>query len=480
MFDFLMMFDSVRMRQTSVESAAVDMETSNDDSPRKRRKLSHEGAPNGDVEDLLENSDRVSATEAGTNVNDMTVLQDEDDGDDDYVEIEVTPEDGKNSVGESTSTGTTMSKNQLKRLRKAQEWEAGRDYRRAKRKQKTVEKKARKRAAREGAAREEGATPEGEQKAPKPRRPVLLPITFILDCGFDDLMSDKEKISLASQLTRAYSDNSRSAHQAHMVVSSWGGSLKERFDTTLHKHYMNWKGVYFESEDFVRASEMAKERMAGDQGGKLAAIFKKYSPSETSIDAEASAEPAATELVASPKTQAENGLQHNDLEHLTDAPAPTGRSHNDTRPISTSNTLPEPEIIYLTSDSPHTLDELRPHSTYIIGGLVDKNRHKGICYRTACDKGIKTAKLPIGDYMEMTSRFVLATNHVVEIMLRWLECGDWGEAFMKVIPKRKGGKLKAAKLQNGEVHDNDSAESEEDESPNADTWEPDMQSCNQT
>ena len=100
------------------------------------------------------------------------------------------------------------------------------------------------------------------------------------------------------------------------------------------------------------------------------------------------------------------------------------------------------EIVYLTSDSPHTLDRLKPYSTYIIGGLVDKNRHKGICYKTACDKGIRTAKLPIAEYMEMQSRFVLATNHVVEIMIRWLECADWGESFMKVMPKRKGGNLK--------------------------------------
>ena len=55
---------------------------------------------------------------------------------------------------------------------------------------------------------------------------------------------------------------------------------------------------------------------------------------------------------------------------------------------------------------------------------------------------MKTAKLPIGDYMKMTSRFVLATNHVAEIMLRWLEVGEWGKAFLEVIPKRKGGILK--------------------------------------
>ena len=77
-----------------------------------------------------------------------------------------------------------------------------------------------------------------------------------------------------------------------------------------------------------------------------------------------------------------------------------------------------------------------------MGGIVDRNRYKGICYKRAAENGIKTAKLPIGDYMQMNSRFVLTTNQVCEIMLRWLELRDWSEAFMQVMPKRKGGMLK--------------------------------------
>lgn len=42
----------------------------------------------------------------------------------------------------------------------------------------------------------------------------------------------------------------------------------------------------------------------------------------------------------------------------------------------------------------------------------------------------------------MSSRFVLTTNQVVEIMLKYLECRDWKEAFMEVIPQRKQPKLK--------------------------------------
>ena len=55
----------------------------------------------------------------------------------------------------------------------------------------------------------------------------------------------------------------------------------------------------------------------------------------------------------------------------------------------------------------------------------------------------------------MQSRQVLATNHVVEIMLRWLETGSWADAFMAVMPKRKGGTLKDKAGEDENVEDGD-------------------------
>jgi len=109
----------------------------------------------------------------------------------------------------------------------------------------------------------------------------------------------------------------------------------------------------------------------------------------------------------------------------------------------------EGEIIYLSSESDNVLTTLKPNSTYIIGGLVDKNRHKGVCHKRAVERGIKTAKLPIGEFLEMKSRQVLVTNHVLDIMLKWLEFGDWGKAFMAVLPERKGAKLRGETSQEG-------------------------------
>lgn len=41
------------------------------------------------------------------------------------------------------------------------------------------------------------------------------------------------------------------------------------------------------------------------------------------------------------------------------------------------------DLIYLTADSPHELSELDARKLYIIGGIVDRNRHKNICFKKA-------------------------------------------------------------------------------------------------
>ncbi|KAK4549092.1 hypothetical protein LTR36_007548 [Oleoguttula mirabilis] len=290
-----------------------------------------------------------------------------------------------------------LSKNQQKKLRKKQEWDSKRDERKVVRKEKLVAKRERKRTARDEVRAENGediskppARPARGQSAPKPAQ---LPITFLIDCDFDDLMRENERISLAAQITRCYSDNKNSMFRAHLTVCSFGGQLRERFDNVL-SHYKGWRGVRFLDCDFAEAAEKANEWMLDEEAGnELAGALS---------------DPAELDEAAHAKLKEEG------------------------------------EVVYLSSESDETLTELKPYSTYIIGGLVDKNRKKGLCYKRATQRGVRTARLPIGEFMEMQSRKVLATNHVNEIMLKWLECGDWGQAFLKVIPKRKGGRLKGA------------------------------------
>ena len=294
-----------------------------------------------------------------------------------------------------------LSKNKLKKMKRDQAWEAGRELRKQLRKEKVKEKKLRKRAARdEGASQpplkpkddncNDGKAVSEEAQSHRPQN-VQVPITIVIDCGFDELMQENERKSLGSQVTRCYSDNHKAPYQAHLAISSFGGHLKERFDTLLSGNHRSWRGVRFLDGDFVAAAGQAKAWMQAPEGGTLAGALSR-----------------------------------------------TGTLNHD----SSSEEAGSGETIYLTSDSPNTLSTLKPYSIYIIGGLVDKNRYKGICYKKAMEAGVQTAKLPIGDYMRMNSRFVLATNHVSEIIVRWLDCGDWGKAFDRVVPKRKGGVLK--------------------------------------
>lgn len=302
-------------------------------------------------------------------------------------------------------------------------------------------------------------------------------------------MMEKEIISLTAQVTRCYSDNRTAVYRGHMGISGWGGKMKERFEGVLAGNFNSWKGVKFMEEGWMEAAGIMDGLMRGPEGGKLLGAlatengleeYKKprreskkleaKSAEAKSAEAEAEAEAAETESAEAVQLQVDK--------QLNPSIAEASEALDSTPATNSSSTTPN--IIYLSSDSENTLTTLSPYTTYVIGGIVDKNRHKGLCYKRACDAGIPTAKLPIGEYMTMQSRTVLTVNHVMEIMIRWLETGDWGKAFLKVIPKRKEAKLKAKEKnggaegeednegEDGDGLDEDEEEKSEDESEDGD------------
>ncbi|XP_065342200.1 tRNA methyltransferase 10 homolog A [Cloeon dipterum] len=96
------------------------------------------------------------------------------------------------------------------------------------------------------------------------------------------------------------------------------------------------------------------------------------------------------------------------------------------------------KIVYLSSESENVLEKLEEDKVYVIGGLVDHNAHKGLCHNLAVQNGINHAQLPIGEYLHMKSRKVLTIDHVFEILLEVSAGASWKDAFLKIIPKRKG------------------------------------------
>lgn len=319
-----------------------------------------------------------------------------------------------------------MSKNALKRIRKQKEWEEGLEDRRQKRRDKRKAHKTKVRSER--AALVAGGADPDEVYGRNKKQAVVVPVAIVIDCDFEQYMTDKERISLSSQVTRAYSDNRNARYRSHLWIAGFSGRLQERFDTKLQGQQKSWKGASVFAGDFVACAAEARAQMASRE--TLPA------PEEDGKDAELN--------------QTTQQQMIGPLQRSVDCPVAWTRDERDPFP------LPDPEppldpalrdVVYLSSDSPYTLERLEPNTTYVVGGLVDKNREKGLCYRRARERGIRTARLPIGQYMMMQSRQVLATNHVVDIMLKWLEYEDWAKAFLSVIPKRKGGKLRG---ENGE------------------------------
>lgn len=118
--------------------------------------------------------------------------------------------------------------------------------------------------------------------------------------------------------------------------------------------------------------------------------------------------------------------------------------------------FPKEKLVYLTSESNKIITELREDSVYIIGGLVDHNAHKGICYKKAVEEGIDHGQLPIGEYFHTKHRKVFTINQgckksflcsrkitkcissitVFEILLRVSEGKTFKEAFEMALPKR--------------------------------------------
>ncbi|KAI5863891.1 tRNA-methyltransferase-domain-containing protein [Durotheca rogersii] len=340
----------------------------------------------------------------------------EDDVDDDSYCRREAAENGHQNGSKHQRTATEppgMSKNQLRKLRRQKLWDERRKEKKTIRKEKRHLKQERKRLDREAeiaAATAEGREPIFSiQSRRKSNFVAQVPVTVIIDCQFEKYMMEKELTSLGNQVTRCYSDNRNAEYPVHVFVSSYGGKMRERHETILENQHKQWKHMHFVEGDFLSAAAEAKILMEGPTGGTVIDLL---APSEDG------------DGISLPQPSSDTKKQRA-------APVPEPEADD-----------VDKSIVYLTADSPYTLDRLEPNTCYVIGGLIDKNREKGLCYKIARQKKVRTAKLPIGEFMVMQSRHVLATNHVMEIILRWLETGDWGAAFMKVIPTRKGGKLK--------------------------------------
>ncbi|CAH0477209.1 unnamed protein product [Peronospora belbahrii] len=181
-------------------------------------------------------------------------------------------------------------------------------------------------------------------------------IKVVIDCEFEEKMTEKEKKSLSQQIMFSYGVNRRSKTPMNTYITSLHGDIQQNLENISGFH--EWQAFTGSSKSYMD-------------------LFKKES------------------------------------------------------------------LVYLTADSPTTITRLSRDKVYIIGGIVDRNRLKGITYQKAVEQGIETVKLPLDAVVEMGSATrVLTVNHVFQLLAQFSEVKDWAQATLATLPSRKGAHLK--------------------------------------
>ncbi|XP_037058477.1 tRNA methyltransferase 10 homolog B isoform X3 [Peromyscus leucopus] len=112
--------------------------------------------------------------------------------------------------------------------------------------------------------------------------------------------------------------------------------------------------------------------------------------------------------------------------------------------------FPLETLVYLTPDSEQALEDIDQNTVYIIGGLVDESIQKKVTFQKARDCSVKTARLPIQEYMVRRQNEknyhseVLAINQVFDILSTYFETHSWPEALKKGVSPGKGYILRNA------------------------------------
>ncbi|XP_018650082.1 putative rna (guanine-9-) methyltransferase domain containing [Schistosoma mansoni] len=96
------------------------------------------------------------------------------------------------------------------------------------------------------------------------------------------------------------------------------------------------------------------------------------------------------------------------------------------------------EIVYLSPDAKEPLISISENCAYVLGCLVDEHILKVILRQEAENQGYRAVRLPIEEFTSgKNSNPVLAINHVVDILLAYMENGgDWKAALHSKLPQR--------------------------------------------
>ena len=231
---------------------------------------------------------------------------------------------------------------------------------------------------------------------------------IVIDCNWEEHHNDRALASLSQQIYFSYGLNRRNPQPAALYLTGVGPLLRKQLEK---QGLLSWMGLITESRDYIQMPQFQKQ--------PIQAPVVDFS------------------VVGVTKDELNESYQ-----------VALEKNHK--------------QLVYLSSDADETLDELDPNCAYVIGGIVDRNRLKGITHKKAMSQQLRTVKLPIRDHLELSSTHVLTVNHCLELLLERRVLGDWPSALNKVIPPRKMGSQGVQIGAEAEEHDDEAMAAEGD------------------
>ncbi|WRT65879.1 uncharacterized protein IL334_002830 [Kwoniella shivajii] len=270
----------------------------------------------------------------------------------------------------------------------------------------------------------------------------------VIDLGFDDLMNEQEINSMTSQIGFCYASNRTSPNPIRSVIhTSFSPDTSPRlWNKMIDRHWDKWGRSYWFSEDVGKLNELLLSSDLPSEENDIVSLdsipisnTSTNTSTNTNTNTGVEEEMNGNKRVSIPsrsKSEEEKNAQNILENHLLKPNAlppriKGGKQHT---------------LIYLSADAEDEITELREDEIYVIGGIVDRNRYKNLCQNKAERLSIKTARLPIGKFIDnLPTRKVLTVNQVFDILVQYILLKDWKKAFETVIPSRKYHESKKAK-----------------------------------
>ncbi|WWC68453.1 uncharacterized protein I206_102381 [Kwoniella pini CBS 10737] len=249
---------------------------------------------------------------------------------------------------------------------------------------------------------------------------------IVIDLGFDELMNEQEINSMTSQISYCYSSNRTVIKPIKSIIhTSFSSSASPRLWNKMNdRNWHRWSRSIWWHQGIDELNKVLISSNSKDQqiNNKNLDNIEKINIPEIHFD------------------EQNNENQINLDNYLTGPNLPNELKNDNCK------------LVYLSADSEEEITELNENEIYIIGGIVDRNRYKNLCQNKAENLNIRTARLPIGKFIEnLPTRKVLTVNQVFDILLQYIQLNDWQKAFETVIPQRKFHDSKKAKhLHNSE------------------------------